>query len=60
MSILGRDLALAPCGLVVERVESEAAGLLIVVRPALTTAACPTCGFVSVRIVSGRIGSVVP
>jgi transposase len=47
---MGRDLSLAPCGLVVERVETEAAGLLIVARPALTTAACPTCGSVSVRI----------
>src|ERR1035437_7111577 len=50
MSIMGRDLSLAPCGLVVERVETETAGLLIVARPALTTAACPTCGSVSVRI----------
>jgi hypothetical protein len=25
MSIMGRDLSLAPCGLVVERVETEAA-----------------------------------
>jgi hypothetical protein len=31
---MGRDLSLAPCGLVVERVETEAAGSLIVVRPA--------------------------
>ena len=31
---MGRDLSLAPCGLVVERVETEAAGLLIVAHPA--------------------------
>jgi len=47
---MGRDLSLAPCGLVVERVETGAAGLLIVARPALTTAACPTCGSASTRI----------
>jgi len=47
---MGRDLSLAPCGLVVERVETEAAGLLIVARPALTTAACPTCGSASARV----------
>jgi hypothetical protein len=50
MSIMGRDLSLAPCGLVVERVETEAAGLLIVARPALPTAACPTCGSASARV----------
>ena len=47
---MGRDLSLAPCGLVVERVETEAAGLLIVARPALPTAACPTCGSASARV----------
>ena len=47
---MGRDLSLAPCGLVVERVETEAAGLLIVARPALPTAVCPTCGFASARV----------
>jgi transposase len=50
MSMMGRDLSLAPCGLVVERVETEAAGLLIVARPALKAAVCPTCGSPSTRI----------
>jgi len=50
MSLMGRDLSLAPCGLVVERVETEAAGLLIVARPASTTAARLTCGSASTRI----------
>ena len=48
--MMGRDLSLAPCGLVVERVETEAAGLLIVARPALKAAVCPTCGSPSTRI----------
>ncbi len=47
---MGRDLSLAPCGLVVERVETEAAGLLIMARPASKTATCPTCGSASGRI----------
>ena len=47
---MGRDLSLAPCGLVVERVETEAEGLLILARPASATAVCPTCGFASARI----------
>src|ERR1035437_3752558 len=50
MSLMGRDLSLAPCGLVVERVETEAEGLLILARPASTTAVCPTCGSASARI----------
>ena len=47
---MGRDLSFAPCGLVAERVETEAAGLLMVARPALPTAACPTCGSASARV----------
>lgn len=47
---MGRDLSLVPCGLVVERIGTEAGGLLIVARPASTTAACPTCGCLSARI----------
>ncbi len=47
---MGRDLLLAPCGPVVEWVETEAAGLLIVARAALPTAACPTCGYASARV----------
>ena len=47
---MGRDLSLAPCGLVVERVETEAEGLLILARPASATAVCPTCGSASARI----------
>src|ERR1035437_247921 len=50
MSLMGRDLSLAPCGLVVERVETEAEGLLILARPTSTTAVCPTCGSASARI----------
>src|ERR1700758_5546805 len=47
---MGQDLSLAPFGLVVERVETEAAGLLIMARPASKTATCPTCGSTSGRV----------
>lgn len=43
-------ITLAPCGLIVERIESDAAALLIVARPATRTAMCPACGTVSARV----------
>jgi transposase len=43
-------ITLAPCGLIVERIESEAAALLIVARPAARTAVCPACGTVSAKV----------
>jgi len=48
--MMGGDLSLAPCGLVVERIETEAAGLLMVARPVSKTATCPACGSASGRI----------
>ena len=50
MSIMGRGLPLAPCGLVVEHMQSEAGDLVITARPALRTAACPACGSASARV----------
>jgi len=50
MSIVGRELSLAPCGLVVERIETEAAGVLMLARPASKTATCPACGSASGRV----------
>ena len=50
MLIVGRDLSLAPCGLIVERIETEAAGMLMRARPASKTATCPVCGSASGRI----------
>jgi transposase len=47
---VSRGLSLAPCGLVIERVESETDKLLLVARPITKTAACPTCGGISARI----------
>jgi len=47
---MGRGLPLAPCGLVVEQMQSEAGGLVISARPASRTAACPTCGSASARV----------
>jgi hypothetical protein len=43
-------ITLAPCGLIVERIESEAAALLIVARPAARTGVCPACGTVSAKV----------
>src|ERR1700746_3159835 len=47
---MSRGLSLAPCGLVMERVESETDKLLLVARPISKTAACPSCGGFSARI----------
>lgn len=47
---MSRDLSLAPCGLVVERIEVETSGLVILARPAAKTADCPICGSPSARI----------
>jgi hypothetical protein len=47
---MSRGLSLAPCGLVIERVESETDKLLLVARPISKTADCPTCGGISARI----------
>ena len=47
---MSRGLSLAPCGLVIERVESESDKLLLVARPISKTAACPTCSGISAHI----------
>ena len=47
---MARDLSLAPCGLIVERVEAETDALVILARPAPPTADCPLCGSPSTRI----------
>jgi transposase len=47
---MGRGLPLAPCGLVVEQIQSEAGDLVITAHPALRTAACPACGSASARV----------
>jgi transposase len=47
---MSRGITLAPCGLTIERIETEAEKLIIVARPASMTATCPTCGNVSVRV----------
>src|SRR5271165_1932656 len=50
MSIMGRDLSLAPCGLVIESAEAETGVLVILARPSSGTADCPLCGSASTRI----------
>ena len=48
--VMGHGITLAPCGLAIERIETEADKLLIVTRPLSTGAACPICGTMSARI----------
>jgi transposase len=50
MSIMGRDLSLAPCGLFIESAEAEIGVLVILARPSSGTADCPLCGSASTRI----------
>src|SRR5271168_466668 len=50
MSIMGRDLSLAPCGLSIESAEAEIGVLVILARPSSGTADCPLCGSASTRI----------
>jgi transposase len=47
---MSRGISLAPCGLVIERIESETDRLLLVARPISTTAACPSCSSISANI----------
>ena len=41
---MAKGITLAPCGLIVERIEPEADALVIVARPTAGSAVCPTCG----------------
>ena len=47
---MGRGITLAPCGLAIEGIKTEADRLRIDARPLGMTAACPVCGTVSARI----------
>ena len=47
---MGRDLLLAPCGLVVEHMEVEASRLVIQARSTSAAADCPVCGSPSTRV----------
>jgi transposase len=55
---MSRCLSLAPCGLVIERVDADADRLLIVARPTAKTGVCPSCGGVSARIHSRYVRSL--
>ena len=44
---MGKGISLAPCRLIIERIESEAEVLIIVARSAAISAACPSCGQLS-------------
>jgi transposase len=41
---MAKGITLTPCGLIIERIESEPDALVIIARPPSDTAACPTCG----------------
>ena len=47
---MGRGITLAPCGLAIESIETEADKLRIDARSLSGTAACPVCGTMSARI----------
>ena len=49
---MAKGITLAPCGLIIERIEPDADALVIVARPTSGSAACPTCGHVSDNIQS--------
>jgi transposase len=49
---MAKGITLAPCGLIIERIEPDADALVIVARPTSGSAACPTCGHVSGNIQS--------
>jgi transposase len=55
---MSRGLSLAPCGLVIERVDADPDRLLIVARPTAKTGECPSCGGVSARIHSRYVRSL--
>jgi hypothetical protein len=41
---MAKGITLAPCGLIIERIEPGADALIIVARPGSDSAVCPTCG----------------
>ena len=41
---MAKGITLAPCGLIIERIEPGADALVIIARPTAMSAACPTCG----------------
>ena len=47
---MSHGIALAPCGLAIEGLETDAKSLLIVARSASMTANCPACGNSSTKI----------
>ena len=44
-----QSLTLAPCGLVIDRIDADGDALAIVARPKLNSAPCPACGAMSSR-----------
>ena len=47
---MSRDLSLAPCGLVIDRIEVGVSALVIMAHPVAKTADCPICHSPSARI----------
>ena len=50
IAIMGRGITLAPCGLAIESIETEADTLRIGATPISTAATGPVCGTVSARV----------
>jgi len=57
---MSRDLVLAPCGLVIERIEAATSGRVILARPTAKTADCPICGSPSARTVHDWLVDLLP
>ncbi len=47
---MGRDLSLAPCGLIVDYIAVGTEGLVLLARTMSVGAACPICGSPSTRV----------
>ena len=47
IAVVAKGITLAPCGLIIERIEPAPDTLIIVARAASGSAACPTCGQMS-------------
>jgi transposase len=47
---MSRGITLAPCGLSIEGIETDAENLLIMARSTASAASCPSCGSVSTKV----------
>src|SRR5262249_11794440 len=52
IAVVAKGITLAPCGLIIERIEAGPDALMIVARSASGSAACPLCGHPSDKVQS--------